>query len=329
MYNSDPSSLSFLDNVRNSKGPDDLRDFFTQLSRQNPDKADTFINDKKLQFSTLFILKDEIEKVDLLRNLNQRNKAALLIVKKILLDKGKNTLKESLSFSHIHVIHSALKWILKSGFSSDGMNDEYDRVLDITCAILTKIYKDNTLLPIMADMIFERYRKGFLIHDLTWAFFQSASPESLIIIGERLLSQEKKDVEIACKLLNFIPGMNDDTSSAKKYTNFLNWMKENSAFLKYTGESFQQTPNPTPYRVVLEGKYLCKNICCDTGKAFCSPSNEEHKLLEEFKKLDGSTKVLLSNFSLKIHNRNIYLWDLWRHSSLEDQIKIARMGGVQ
>lgn len=329
MYNSDPSSTSFLDNLRCSKGPDDLKDFFRQLSRQDPDKAHVFINDKKLQFSTLFILKDEIQQVNLLRNLNQRNKTALMVVKKILSGNEQNTVQENLSFKHIHMIHSTLKWILESGFSSDGMNDEYDRILDVTCAILTKIYKDNTILPVMANMIFERYKKGFLIHDLIWAFFQSASPESLVIIGEKLLSPDKEDVEIACKLLNFIPELEKSTGRAKKYTSFLNWMKENSPFLKYTGESFQQTWNPRPYRVVLEGKYLCRNICCDTGKAFCRPSEVECKLLEEFKKLDTGTKVLLSNFSLKIHNRNIYLWNLWRSSSLEDQIKIARIGGVQ
>lgn len=329
MYNSDPDSLNFLDGVRNSKGPDDLKDFFNQLSRQNPDKADIFINDKKLQFPTLFILKDEIRRTDLFRNLNQRNKIALLIIKKILSDKNQNTPQENLSFRHIHLIHSVLRWILSSGASSDGMNDEYARVLDITSAILTQIYRDSTLLPIMADIIFERHKKGLLIHDLIWAFFQSANPESLMIIGQKLLSDHKKDVELASKLLNFIPELEESTGRAKKYTIFSNWMKENSAFLKYTGESFHQTFKPRPYRVVLEGKYLCRNICCDTGKAICCPTPEEYSLLDEFRKLDENVKILLSNFSLKIHSRNIYLWGMWIRSPLEDQIKTARIGGVQ
>lgn len=329
MYNSNFNSSSFLDNIRSDKGSTDLKDFFTELSKKDLRGAADFINDKNLQFSTLFILKDEIEKINLFYNLTLRNKTALLIIKEILTDKKHNLAEEHLSFDYVQIIHSTLKWILESGSSSDGMNDEYDRVLDIVCAVLTKMYKDKTLLPIMADMIFKRYKKGSLIHDLVWAFFQAADPQSLIIIGEKLLSSSAEDVKIACRLLNFIPEVNKNISKEKKYTNFLNWMKENSPFLKYTGESFQQTTNPKPYKIVLEGKYLCKNICCDNGKALCCPSENEYRLLDDFKKLDHSTKLILANFSLRVHHKNIYLWNIWRRYSLDDQIKIARIGGVQ
>lgn len=329
MYNSNPSSLNFLENVRSSKGPDDLRYFFIQLSRENPKRASSFLNDRNLQFPTLFILRKEIEKSNLSRNLSMKNKAALTLIKEIL-SSGKSKLTQNQhSFDYVETVHSALKWILKSGAESDGMNDEYDHILDIVSIILIKIYKDRTILPTVVDMIFKRYKKRLLIHDLLWGFFQSADPGSLMIIGEKLLSKDKKDAEIACKLLNFIPNLNESKNSENKYPVFLSWMKENAPFLEYTGESFQQTPNPKPYKIVLEGKYLCKNICCDTGRAFCTPSEEEYKLLDKFKDLDHSTKVLLSNFSFRIHSRNIYLWNIWRHTPIDDQVKIARIGGVQ
>lgn len=331
MNNSDlnTSSLSFLDKVKSDRGIDDLSNFFHELVKKNLNQAVNFINAKNLQFATLYILREEIEQNNLVNRLGTRNKIALLIIKEIITDKNDNLASESLSFDYVQIIHSILKWILETGFHDDGMDDEYDRVLDIVSILLTKMYKDKTLLPIMANMIFDRYKKGLLIHDLVWAFFQIEDPQSLIIIGERLLSSSEEDVKIASRLLNFIPEIKKDNNKERKYTTFINWMRENSSFLHYTGESFQQTSNPRPYRVVLEGKYLCKNICCDTGKALCSTSEEENGLLEEFKKLDHSTKILLSNFSLRVHHKNVYLWNIWLHYSLEDQIKIARIGGEQ
>ncbi|MDF2503854.1 MULTISPECIES: hypothetical protein [Clostridium] len=331
MCNSNLNTPNFLDKVRTDKGIDDLKDFFQQLSKKDLKKSINFINDENLQFATLFILREDIEKNNLIDSLLQRNKTALAIIKEILTDKKSNLASKQVSFDHVQIIHSTLKWILETGFRDDGMNDEYDQVLDITSILLTKVYMDKTVLPIIADMIFDRHKRGYLIHDLVWAFFQARDPQSLMIIGERLLSSNEEDVKTACRLLNFIPNIDKDKNNTRedKYSIFLGWIKENSPFLKFTGESFQQTTNPRPYRVVLEGKYLCKNICSDTGKASCSPSQEEYKMLNEFKKLDKDTKILLSNFSLKIHHNNIKLWNVWRHYSLEDQIKIARIGGIQ
>lgn len=329
MQDSNADSISFLDKVRSDKGIDDLKDFFDQLTKKDMREATNFINDKNLQFPTLFVLRADIEKNNLVNSLTEKNKIALLIVKEILTDKKDNLASEHLSFDYVQMIHLVLKWILETGFKSDGMNDDYDRVLDIAAILLTKMYKDKTLLSIIADMIFERYKKGLLVHDLVWAFFQVGDPQTLMILGERLLSSVEVDVKIAARLLNFIPEIGKNISKERKYTTFLNWMKENSAFLEYTGESFQQTTNPRPYKVVLEGKYLCKNICCETGKALSIPSREENQLLNEFRKLDYDTKILLSNFSLRIHHKNIYLWDVWLHYSLEDQIKIAKIGGVK
>ncbi|BAH05527.1 hypothetical protein [Clostridium kluyveri] len=329
MYSLDPNTLSFLDKIRIDKGIDDLKNFFLQLSKKNLKKALDFINDKHLGFNILFILEEILQQNNLFNSLTEKNKVALLIVKEILTDKKYDLASEQVSFDYIQIIHSVLKWILETGFHDDGINDEYDQVLDITSILLTKVYRDTTLLPIMADMIFKRYQKGFFIHDLVWGFFECANPKSLNIIGERLLSSNVEDVKIASKLLNFIPGIDKVTTKERKYTIFLNWMKENSAFLKYTGESFHQTTNPKPYKIVLEGKYLCKSISPNTGKTLCSPSKKESNLLDQFKKLDSNTKVLLANFSFRIHYKNIYLWHIWREYSLEKQIKIARIGVLQ
>lgn len=331
MYDTSLNTGSFLDKVRIDNGMGDLKDFFQQLTKKDLKEAANFVNDKDLKFATLFILREDIEKNNMVDSLIQRNKTALAIIKEILTDQKSNLAPEHVSFDYIQVIHSTLKWMLETGFRDDGMNDEYDQVLDIIAILLTKMYGDKTVLPIIADMIFKRNKKGYLIHDLVWSFFQARDPQSLMIIGERLLSSDVEDFKMACRLLDFVPNINIDENNTKekKHLIFSQWMKENGPFLKFTGESFQQTPNPRPYRVVLEGKYLCKNICSDTGKASSSPSQDEYEILNEFRKLDKDTKILLSNFSLKIHRNNIELWDVWRHYSLEDQIKIARIGGIQ
>ncbi|AJA47457.1 hypothetical protein CPAST_c13780 [Clostridium pasteurianum DSM 525 = ATCC 6013] len=329
MYDLNLDPVSFLDKVRSDRGIEDLRDFFKQLTAKDLKGAKDFINDKDLQFPTLFVLRDEIQRNNLEDVLTKKNKIALLIVKEILTDKRDNLASEKLSFDYVQMIHNVLKWIIETGFKDDGMDDDYDRVLDISAILLTKMYKDKTILNILVDMIFDRYKKGALVHDLVWAFFQIEDPQSLILIGEKLLSSIPEDVKIAARLLNFIPEVDKSITKEKKYTTFLNWMKENGSFLEYTGESFQQKTNPSPYKVVLEGKYLCKNICCETGRTLGIPSREENQLLNGFKKLDYDTKILLSNFSIRIHQKNIYLWDVWLHYSLEDQIKIAKIGGVQ
>jgi hypothetical protein len=323
------NNSSFLDNVRRDRGISELKNFFKQLYRKSSKTSLNFINNEQLQFPTLFILKNEILKSKLFDKLNERNKAALSITNEILMGKHDSPIKKQSHFDYVHLIHSTLKWMLESGLESDGINDEYDRVMDIASAILVRTYKDKTILPLMADTIFKRCKNKRLVHDMVWAFSQAADPQSLMIIGEKLLSSDKEDVEIASKLLNFIPDLSDKSNGNEKYNAFLLWMEENSHFLKFTGESFQQCSNPNPYKVVCEGKYLCKDICCDTGHALIPPSEKEYKLLEEFKMLDEATKILLSNFSFRLHHKNIYLWSIWINCNLEDQIKIAKVGGVQ
>jgi hypothetical protein len=60
------------------------------------------------------------------------------------------------------------------------------------------------------------------------------------MISKRLLSDNSKDVELARKLLGFIPciaeGCQDD--NIKQYRNTVKWINNNIKFLYYTGEHF-------------------------------------------------------------------------------------------
>lgn len=324
------SAITSLDNIRIENGIDNLRSFFYQQIRNDIKEAIKLINDENLHFASLFVLKPEIEKLDILNKLNTRNRIALGITNEILTKQNNVATGEYLSSDYIQAVCSVLKWMIGTGAADDGLNNQYDEVMDITAILLTKVYKDKTMLPTMTDMIFKRYKEGLLIHDLVWAFFEARDPYSLINIAEQLQSSDLKEVELARKLLGFIPGidMKNDIDKKEQYLSFLDWIGKNNLFLCFTGESFQQTSNPVLYEIVLEAKYLCAAISVDTGKILKSVTEEDFKLLDNFKKLDKDTKLLLANFSFMLHQKDIHSWNTWLHYPIAEQIKIAR-GGLQ
>ena len=120
--------------------------------------------------------------------------------------------------------------------------------------------------------------------------------------------------------------MTIEKDSKKLYINFIYYLKENKPFLYYTGESFQRTSNPMPYIVALDAKYLCRPISVYTGKPLIPYTHKENRLSDDFNKLSVDKKLLLSNYSLRSHYENLYLWDLWINNSILDQINIAHKG---
>lgn len=220
---------------------------------------------------------------------------------------------EQLSINSIQLSHSALKWILESRSTIDIPDNQLDEVLDKTAILLATVYKDKESLPIIADLIFERHRKGCFNHDLIWAFFESCDTHSLFLIANRLLSTQPKDVQLARQLLGFIPGISNNwiTNKNKLYSYFANWFEENNLFLHFTGESFNLTSNPIPYAVVLEAKYLYKPVSIDTGLILEELSMAEQMLLDEFRKLNYNTKLILAQFSSNLHRKNINWWNEW------------------
>ncbi|WP_434284113.1 hypothetical protein [Clostridium botulinum] len=331
MYICDLNTINFLDKRMDDSGVDNIRSFFYQLAKENEKEALNLINDENLHFTSLFVLRPEIEELNLFQKLNARNRIALGITNEILSSKRNISDVEYLSFDYIQAVHSVLKWMLETGCINDGLDDQYDEILDITAIFLTKIYRDKTVLPIIAEMIFRRYKQGLLIHDLAWAFFESRDPISLSIISERLQSKELKDVELAQELLSFVPGIGirENIDIKKQYLSFLDWFGKNNLFLHFTGESFQQVKNPVIYRIVLEAKYLCEPVSINTGEILRILSRKECKLIDQFKRLDKNTQKLLSEFSVMLHNNNICKWQYWLECPIEEQIKFARIGGIQ
>lgn len=324
MYNL--NSINPLDKIRLDNGIDKMRDYFIEMSKKNSEEAVNLINAENLHFPTLYLLKNEIDNLNIFDDLNLRNKTAIEITNEVVEKDKKISINEYISSDLTQIAYSVLKWIFDTGFNDDGLSNEYDEVLDITAILLIRIYRDQTVLPTIVDMIFDRNRKGLFNHDLVWAFFESKDPNSLIMIASRLLSTETKDIDLASKLLSFVPGMEKSNTSTKekKYTSFLDWLRENSPFLYFTGQSLQQVNKPTTYVIDLEAKYLNKYVASDTGKTLKSLTDEEAKLLNEFNKLDSNTRILLADFSSALYSKNKNWWNQWIHYPIAKQIKIVK-----
>ena len=216
--------------------------------------------------------------------------------------------------------------MFETGYSDDGMNNQYDKVIETAAVLLIKLYRDKSLLHKIVEMIFLRHRKELFIYDLVWAFFECRDANSLVFIADFLRSPYIQDVKLAHKLLGFIPYMkiNMNASPQIQYSQCIHWIQENAPFLHYTGESFQQTSKPIPYAISLEAKYLCKPLSAE-GKRSLHPASELDKnLLVQFSKLDSDARLMLSNCSYLLHRSNFQMWNMWIHHPVSEQIKFAR-----
>lgn len=248
------NNISILDEIRLREGNKKLKSYFLELLKYNSKKALNLINQEYLRFSTLFLLIAEIQKYGFFSSLNTRNRNAFWIIDRMS-QKSFSNIKQSTRGDN-DKIYSVLKWMLETGRLDDGLNDQFDEIIDNTSILLVKLYQDTSILPIIVDLIFDRYNKGLFYYDLVWAFFECNHAKSLTLIANRLNSINLKDVELALKLLNFIPGIGLYNSSNRHihYTYVVNWINENHLFLRLSNEGFQQTSNPNPFVLQLETK---------------------------------------------------------------------------
>ncbi len=318
-----------LDNIRTTQDTEHVKEIFNDMIKNDKVKALSLINEDSMLFGSLFILYSEIEKLNIFEHLNLRNKIAINIIKEIL--SGSSELSDigCSPCNYLEAAHSGIRWMLVSGAYDDGLDDTFDKVIDSAASLLVKVYSDKTVLPVIADLIFKRNIKGLFHNDLVWVFFEAQSPESLILLAEHFKSPYAADIELAYKLLRFIPNISRriGISGAEIAKHFNNWIEDNILFLYYTGESFQQSINPTPYRISLEAKYLCKVVSVDTGNIIESIDEEQYKLLKEYSELDTDNKSMLSSFSYDMHKKNLKYWNKWIRYSIAEQIAIAEMEG--
>jgi hypothetical protein len=264
------SATNELDIKRIKDSEAKMVEFFNHLVNDDVEEALKLVNEKNLTFPSLFLLRSQIEKQFPFDRISLRNKLALSIVNEILLSRKDITAYQDMPLNYLLSTHSTLKWMLESGADADGLSSEYDEVLEKVAIILTEEFHEKSVLPIVADIIFKRYRQNSYIHDLLWAFFEARDPQSLLLIAEYLRSSELRDVELAHELLSFVPDIkfNGNYDCDKQYSLFTHWLSENILFLRFTGDNFQQSNHPVPYVIIDEAKYINQPVFLDTGKSF-------------------------------------------------------------
>lgn len=322
--------LSLLDNVRLSNKVQELKNYFREQLQINHEKAMEMINDQNLHFSTLYLLKSELTEKTTQRELDPIYRKALdiadLLSMKILgkpsgifgkLEKKLRSMdKESIS---------ALRWIVGTGGPEDGLGSKYEQLIERSAAFLIKSIGDTTQLPALVEMIFARNRRKALIHELVWAFFEARSPDSLKLLAQQLNSHDRRDAELASRLLCFIPGIADNSVHTRlsPYSRASGWLDENTPFLCYTGENLHMSNKPMSYNVSLTAKYLCHPISIDTGEPLMRFLPSENRKLSELEKLPEKLQERLADFSWMLYRRNIYQWNTWIRLSINEQSALA------
>jgi hypothetical protein len=318
-----PGNLALLDRVRLAGGTGELENFFKSVAKNNLDRAVSLINDESLHFCSLYALEREAGRPDLYARLNPRNRSALDIIRIISKKRAGNYRRPFTDCRNMP--YAVLRWIIATGCRDDGYSSRYDEIMELTAALLTRVYRDKTILPAITGMIFNRNRRDRLIHDLVWALFECRETSCLDMIACRLCSPYRKDVELARKLLWFVPCISGRSTDegAGQYLYFLQWYRENCLYMYYTGESFQMTANPMPYAISLEAEYLCKPVSPEDGKTINPLTKEERRLLETFNGLDEGTRAKLSSFSVSLNRQNTPQWNRWLHSPVGEQVRAA------
>jgi hypothetical protein len=287
------------------------------------------LNSDNISFPQLFTLSKQINKSLLIKNLSLKNKIALEFSYVVLSKEKAFIIYSDLNNYDNKINHAALKWILETGAVYDGMNNEYDEVIDKAAIILAVIFKDTSILPIMKELIFKRNKKKTLIHDLLWGYFSSYEIETLALIATKLNSDDMEEVKLAFDLLqlqkNF--NINYDRFQDTIYIKFINWYKENKDYIYFTGESFQEKSNPSYYSINIEAKYLCKRVLREDGTVLDIVSDRELELVNNLKKANKVTKKFISDYSNKLHRNDIISWKDWFSCPFRMQLQIALSGG--
>lgn len=313
----DFNTLNHLDKTRYTEGNDNLNLQFRSIAKEKPYEAVRLLNDEKLHFTSLFALRSAINDLGLYRHLNYRNMVALKLTRKILDRIPANI--ASLPKPYKQKIHPVLKWMFETSYLENSLDTRHEEIIDITVSMLIKLYRDNSILHKLTDIIFQRHKRGASTYDLIWILFESGDPEVLVMISDRLKSSDEKDVKLANKLLRFIP-CNDQVDIQNQNAQRINWIRDNYPYLYYTGESLHQSCNPIPFAVSLEAKYLCKPIS-SLNREFKEPlSREEKNILAQFSALDDFSKEVLAELSSNLNENSRSDWNSWLRTPIGEQI---------
>lgn len=320
--NSRRAGTNILDFIRKKRGNLPCREYFKTL--QKPVSLN-LINDPGLSFTTFFILLPVVREEIPDESLSARNQAAANLCGIILSSKKANG--DFVRPSYDGNTHETLRWIFTTGADSDGLSEDFDHILDISAGILTKTYHDADILPKLVQIIFDRGRKGAYLHDLAWAFYQSHDPKALKLAVEYLRSPNESDEKLAQTLLHLNLESNTPKARNELYDSYLQWLDENSPYLYFTSENFNETSAPKACSVDLGAKYLYRKISPVNHNPPTPLTELEQNCLACFRNAPEEEKEFLARFSQKVRAKNPAYWNRWIRYPLKRQIESAHNGG--
>ncbi len=281
-------------------------DNLLNLLNKSKDQAVKLINSQGFNFPDLYVNISVIDNV--IDYLNDTVKHAVLFIHSVL--NQEKTKKNKNLYEH-----AVFRWIFDTGFSFC-IDDDYNEILNITVSSLINTYKDISILPNVANMIFIRYRQSANTHDIVWAYFRTESILCLKILSARILSKDDKEASLVRKLLNI-----DGENNKQTYYRYIKWIEENEPFIYFTGESYQYSSAPVIYKVDKDCKYICKKH----GSVL---SIDEKKHVSEFKSLDEQQKDLLSSYSYKLFKTDREYWRSFLGMPIDKQLSESNVKGV-
>ena len=327
MNNNHTPAANELDCIRRTRGIRACRNALRSMALQRREAAVRLVNGDSLLVATLYILQPVLSELDLNGLLSERNRTALKICGRITQGKKAGDFGEEPLSLNSEAVHSVLLWMFQTGMADDGLDEEFDQILDITASVLIKTHHEKAVQPDVAELIFRRNRKGTYLHDLAWAYFQTRDADALRIVAKRLLSPDRRDAEFAGALLHMEPDeLKTGRDRRKKYMEFNGWLEENNPYLYFTGESFQLTNNPVVCDVDLDAKYLSKDISPRSRKPLSPLTEEENGCLKNFKEAPDDDRTVLAKYSHRLHEEDPVYWAQWLRSPVGEQLRIARDG---
>lgn len=318
------SNQNPLEKIRKNCSLDEFRNNFQSLLNEDGQNIVGYLNHSSLTFPTLFVLIPILKQNNLILKLNNRNLNAVKICSNILQDKYAHEVYSNTSAKKINQV---LLWMFGTGIREDGISDEYDKIMDATASLLIIDFHNNTILPLIADAIFTRNKKGSFYHDLVWAFFQSKDKSTINLLSNYLKSEDQDHVELAGKLLNFSPPAGLHISSYHGI--YKRWLLDNDDFIYFTGQSLQLTSDPKAFTVNTQAKYLNKKVSFKNGDPLRGLTKSDKNNIQYFNELSAEDKTILADYSYQLNRDDIKAWYKWMTWDINEQLEIANneMGG--
>lgn len=319
------NTYGYLDRIRLSEGAERCRAVFQEACVKNRRRAAGWLNDGRLTFPCLFLLRRQVEAFRLESCLSDRCLAALELIRRTTGRSGADNGVPS-PRADSRTTRAVLRWILETGKSENGLDDvqEYEEIVDIAASMLIEVYKDKSALQHMVELVFARNREGRHVHTLVWALFRAGDPGVLRRIAEYIPSADQRDSEFACGLLNLDSPGGSIIEKTKLRNDYLKWLGDNAPFLVFTGESPQFSSRPVACAVDYEKKYLSAGAGFDRRPLI--KEEDKGRALQAFAGLGEEDKKLLSDYSQRRRKAGATEWSRWLGSPLEEQLKEAKAG---